>query len=180
MEISNYTVGNGNPVARALVSGWQFSGIITFSSGAPIAITGSGCNTPAITSTYIASYNPSFNGPVRINGDYGTGNALAPGAVAYYDKQAFVDPAAYTFGNLPRSAPYGLFVPGLLDESVSLRREIGFNERWKLAITADVFNLTNSVHFAAPGTNIDSANFGRVTTTTNLPRKFQLNARITF
>jgi len=175
-----YNLGNGNAVVRGLVSGWQISGIITYSSGAPIAITGSGCNTPGITSTCIASYNPSFSGPVRINGDFGSGNALAPGAVAYYDKRAFADPALYTFGNLPRSAPFGLFVPHLLDESISLRREIGFTERWKLAITADVFNVTNSVHFAAPGTNIDSANFGQVSTTTNLPRKIQLNARIMF
>ena len=175
-----YSIGNGNAVTRALVGGWQISGIITFTTGAPIAITGSGCNTPGISSTCIASYNPSFTGPVRINGDYGSGNALGAGALPYYDKRAFADPAAYTFGNLPRSAPLGLFVPNLIDESISLRREFGINERWKLAITADVFNVTNSVHFAAPGTNIDSANFGQVTTTTNLPRKFQLNARITF
>jgi len=71
-------------------------------------------------------------------------------------------------------------VPHLLDESFSLRREIGIRERVKLIVTADVFNITNSVCFAAPGTNIDSANFGQVITTTNLPRKIQLNARITF
>jgi len=47
------------------------------------------------------------------------GNALAPGAVAYFNKSAFADPAPYTFGNLPRSAPFGLFVPHLLDESFS-------------------------------------------------------------
>jgi hypothetical protein len=175
-----HDLGSGNVVTRALLSNWSLSGIITASSGAPLAITGSGCNTPAIVSTCIASYNPAFSGPVRINGDFGTGNALNPGAISYYDKRAFQDPAAYTFGSLPRSAPFGLFVPRLVDESVSLRREIGFTERWKLAITADVFNITNSVHFAAPGTNIDSANFGQVITTNNLPRKIQMNARITF
>ncbi len=173
-------LGSGNAVVRSLVSAWQISGLITFTSGAPLAIIGSGCNTPGITSTCIASYNPSFNGDVRINGGYGSGNALAPGAVAYINRAAFTDPAAYTFGNLPRSAPFGLFVPHLLDESLSLRREIGIRERLKLAFTADVFNITNSVCFAAPGINVDSANFGQVITTTNLPRKIQLNARLTF
>jgi hypothetical protein len=49
--------------------------------------------------------------------------------------------------------------PSLLDESLSLRREIGIRERLKLAFTADVFNITNSACFAAPGTNIDSPQF---------------------
>lgn len=175
-----HAIGSGNAVVRNLVSGWQFSGILTFTTGIPLAIIGSGCNTPGILSTCMASYNPSFSGPVRINGAYGTGNALSPGAVSYFAKSAFADPAAYTFGNLPRSAPFGLFAPSLLDESISLRREIAITERLKLAITADVFNLTNSVYFAAPGNNIDSANFGQVITAANQPRKLQLNARITF
>jgi len=175
-----HNLGSGAAVVRGLVSDWQISGLISFTSGAPLAITGSGCNTPGITSTCIASYNPSFSGPVNINGSYGSGNALAPGAVAYINKNAFADPAPYTFGNLPRAAPLGLRVPHLLDEDLSLRREIGLTERLKLAITADVFNITNSVYFAAPGTNIDSSNFGQVTTTTNLPRKIQLNARFIF
>ncbi|HXJ41318.1 MAG TPA: hypothetical protein VNH18_18700, partial [Bryobacteraceae bacterium] len=110
----------------------------------------------------------------------GTGNALAPGAVSYFNKAAFVNPAPYTFGNLPRSAAYGLFAPYLINQDASLRRQFSIRERVKLAITADIFNITNSVMFAAPATNIDSTNFGQLTTTNNLPRKIQLNGRLTF
>ena len=170
----------GNAVVRALISGWQLSGIVTFTSGAPLGITGSGCVTPGIVSTCMASYTPNFSGPVRINGDYGDGNALAPGAVSYIDKKAFADPAPYTFGNTPRSAPYGLFAPSLLGTDISVRRQISITERVKVALSGDFFNITNSVYFAAPGTNIDSATFGQVTTTANLPRKLQINARLTF
>ena len=182
-----HTLGAGNAIVRGLVSNWQVSGIITFTSGAPLGITGSGCNTPGVVSSTNGSaaycdvsYNPSFSGPVRINGGYGNGNALGTGAVSYLNKAAFADPAPYTFGNLPRSAPFGLFGPSLLDEDVSLRREFPIRESIKLAVQADAFNVTNSVQFAPPATNIDSANFGQVTTTNNLPRKFQLSARITF
>ena len=112
--------------------------------------------------------------------DYGSGNALQPGAIPYLDKRAFVNPAPYTFGNLPRSAPFGLFAQGILNEDITLRREIAFTERWRLSLGVDMFNVTNSVYFAAPGTNIDSANFGQLTTASNAPRKLQLNARITF
>ena len=175
-----HNLGAGNVVVRSLVSGWQLSGLVTFTSGAPLGITGSGCTTPGIVSTCMASYAPGYTGPVRINGDYGNGNALAPGAVPYIAKAAFADPAPYTFGNTARGAPYGLFAPSLWGADVSLRREISISERVKLGLTGDFFNITNSVYFAAPGTNIDSSTFGQVTTTANLPRKIQVNARITF
>jgi hypothetical protein len=170
----------GNVLGRALLSNWSISGLITLTSGAPLSITGSGCNTPGISSSCIVSLNPAFNGDVRINGTYGSGNALAPGATSYLSKSAFVDPAPYTFGTAPRSAPYGLFAPALLDEDITLRREVRIRERYRVIISADVFNITNSVYFAAPATNIDSSNFGQLTTSANLPRKIQLNARITF
>jgi hypothetical protein len=173
-------IGGHNAVARALGGGWTLSGLITYNAGPPLSITGSGCVVTGISSTCMASYNPSFSGPVRINGDYGSGNALQPGAIAYLDKKAFMDPAPYTFGNLPRSAPFGLFAQGILNEDITLRRTISFGERWKLAIAGDVFNMTNSVYFAAPGTNIDAANFGQVVSASNSPRKLQINARLTF
>ncbi|HXB73647.1 MAG TPA: TonB-dependent receptor [Candidatus Acidoferrales bacterium] len=177
---AGHSLGAGSAVSRALVSGWSISGLINLSSGTPLSIIGSGCNTPGVTSTCIASYNPAFNGPVRINGSYGDGNALSPGPLAYLDKNAFIDPAAYTFGNLPRTAPFGIRSPALFDEDVSVRREIPIRERIKLAIEANAFNITNSVYFAAPGNNIDSANFGQVTSQRSLPRKFQMNARLSF
>ncbi len=175
-----HNLGSGNHVVSAIVSHWQISGVLNFNSGTPLSITGSGCVVTGVTSTCIASYNPNFNGQVRINGSYGQGNVAGAGATPYINKSAFVDPAPYTFGNLPRAAPFSLFAPYLLNEDASLRREIVIHERTKLAFEAQMFNITNSVHFSAPGTNIDSATFGEVTSQANLARKFQFNARITF
>lgn len=175
-----HTMGSGNPVVSAIVSNWQISGVVNFNSGTPLTVIGSGCVVTGISSTCIASYNPNFSGPVRINGDFGDGNVTGTGATTYINKSAFVDPAAYTFGNLPRSAPFGLRSPYLLSEDASLRREIVIHEKTKLAFEAQMFNITNSVHFGAPGVNIDSANFGQVSTQANLPRKVQFNARVTF
>jgi hypothetical protein len=177
---AGHNLGNGNPVVRAMVSHWQLSGLVTFTSGTPLSIIGSGCNTPGLTTTCIVSVNPNFSGSVRINGNYGDGNATGTGALAYINKAAFIDPAPYTFGNAGRTAPYGLFAPHILDEDISIRREFPLHERVRLALQADMFNMTNSVDFAAPGVNIDSANFGQVTSQANLPRKFQIVGRITF
>ncbi len=177
---AGHHLGSGNPVVRGIVSHWQLSAVINFSSSTPLSITGSGCTVTGISSTCIASYNPAFSGPVRINGNYGDGNIIGSKVVAYLDKRAFMDPAPYTFGNLPRSAPFGLLGPHRLNEDLSLRREIVLHEKTRLACEANMFNITNSVYFNSPGTNIDSATFGQVSSQQNLPRKVQFNARITF
>jgi hypothetical protein len=50
----------------------------------------------------------------------------------------------------------------------------------KFTLAADFFNLVNNVVFAAPGTNIDSATFGTVTSLQNQPRRIQFSGRVTF
>jgi len=83
-------------------------------------------------------------------------------------------------GNIARSAPYGLFAPHNASVDLSVRREFKIGERVKLAFQADGFNVNNAVHFGTPGTNIDAANFGTVSSMANQPRKLQFSARVTF
>jgi hypothetical protein len=170
----------GNVVARTLISDWTISGIASYSSGAPLSITGSNCTSGNILGTCFPSYNPSFSGGVRINGDYGEGSVLGSSPTPYLAKTAFVTPAPYTVGNVPRTAPFGLFAPRTMGLDVSLRREFKVTERVKLALQGDAFNVTNSVFFGAPALNVDSANFGTLTTQANQPRKLQISGRVTF
>ena len=155
----------------------QFSGIFTFSTGAPLTITGTCIGGGIINAVCYPNYAPGFTGSVWQNGEPGTGNITT---TAYLNKAAFVDPPAYTAGNIARSAPLGLFAPHVADFDLSVRREFRIVERVRLAIQADAFNLNNAVHFAAPGTNIDAASFGIVSSMANQPRKLQLSARIAF
>ena len=99
---------------------------------------------------------------------------------AYLNKTAFVDPANYTWGSIPRSAPLGLFAPHNAELDISVRREFPIRERVRLAFQADAFNINNAVHFAAPGTGIDSASFGIFSSMANQPRKLQFSARLSF
>jgi hypothetical protein len=171
----------GNAVARALISGWNLSGVVTFATGAPLALTGSACNAGGILGTCIPNYNPAWTGTaIRINGNYGDGNVLGSSPTSYLDRTAFVAPAAYTFGNLPRTGVYGLNAPYNADVDLSVRREFVIHENVKFAIQGDAFNVNNAVHFGAPGLNPDQASFGTLTSQANQPRKLQLNARITF
>jgi Carboxypeptidase regulatory-like domain/TonB-dependent Receptor Plug Domain len=169
-----------NAFARALVSGWTISGIVSFATGAPLSITGTACNGGGILGTCIPSYNPAFSGNIRINGNYGDGNVLGSSPTSYLDRNAFVAPAAYTAGNLPRSGVYGLNAPFNSSIDISLRREFAIREKVRLAIQGDAFNVNNVVRFGAPGTNPDQASFGTLTSQANQPRRLQLNARITF
>jgi hypothetical protein len=173
-------LGSGNAVARALAGGWNVAGVFTFASGAPLALVGSACNAGGILGTCIPSYNPAFQGDVRIHGNYGDGNVTGSAPVTYLDRTAFIAPAAYTVGNLPRTGVYGLNAPYTYSIDLSVRREFRLHEKVKLAIQGDAFNVLNVVNFAAPALNPDQASFGTLTAQANQPRKLQLNARITF
>ena len=177
---AGHKMNPGNAAVRALVSGWTVSGIVSFNTGAPLALVGTACTSGGILGTCIPNYNPAFNGNVRINGNYGDGNVLGSAPTSYLDRTAFVAPAAYTVGNLPRTGVYGLNAPFNSSIDMSVRREFAIHEKVRLAIQADAFNVNNTVRFGAPGGNPDQASFGTVTTQANQPRKLQLNARITF
>ncbi len=167
---------SSNKALSVAMSHWQFSGIFTFSSGAPLTITGT-CTSGGILGNCYPNYVPGFTGSIWQNGTPGTGNLAT---TSYINKAAFVDPPAYTVGNIARSAPFDLFAPHIADLDISVRREFRIVERVRLAVQADAFNINNAVHFAAPGTGIDTASFGIFSSMANQPRKLQLSARVTF
>jgi hypothetical protein len=175
---AGHKLNSGSKIVSSMLSNWQISGLATYSSGSPLVIGGT-CTSGGILGTCYPNYNPAFSGSVWINGDFGSGGKNVT-STAYLDKNAFVDPAAYTYGNIARSAPYGLFAPHNADVDLSVRREFHIREAIRLAFQADAFNVNNAVHFGAPGTNIDAANFGTVTSTVNQPRKLQFSGRVTF
>jgi len=172
-----HALANRNRVVSSIVSGWQISGIITAASGLPLGPFAGTCNAPNTGSCY-ANFNPGFSGPARINGNWGDGDVLS--GTPYIAKSAFVDPAAFTFGSTPRTLPFGLRNPATINQDVSLRREFAIRERVKLALQGDFFNVTNRVQFGGIGLNVDSANFGTVSTQANNPRKVQLAGRVWF
>jgi hypothetical protein len=166
-------------VLDPVVGNWQISALFTYQGGAPLAITGTCTGGGIIDASCYPNYAAGFSGSVWQNGTIGSGGANVASTV-YLNKAAFVDPAAYTEGNIPRSAPYGLFAPHNADVDVSVRREFPIRERIRLAFQADAFNVNNAVHFSAPGLGIDSSTFGIVSSMANSPRKLQFGARLSF
>ena len=101
-------------------------------------------------------------------------------SASYVDRAAFANPAAFTYGDTPRTGAFGLRGPSNSNQSASLKREFRLREGVKLAVQADAFNVFNWVRFAAPNLNITNANFGRITGVANSPRAVQFNARVSF
>jgi hypothetical protein len=170
---------NDGGLVSKIAGGWQVSGIVTYRSGLPIGTIGAACNLPNAGGGY-ANYNPNFSGPVRINGGWGNGNLIGSNATVFLNKNAFVSPTSYTYGNAPRTNVFGIQNPGTYDQDISLKREFAIHELVKLAVQADAFNAFNLVTFAAPSTNITSSNFGKISSQSNSPRVLQLGARISF
>jgi hypothetical protein len=171
-----FSTGN---IIDKVTGGWQLSGITTFRAGGGYGAIGGSCNLPSGGSCYV-DLNPSFSGPVRIGGNPADANLLASNAPVFLDKNAFLNPAPYTFGTSPRSMVYKLRTPNSFNQSVSLKREFKLRESMALAFQVDASNPTNLVIFGNPSTSFTSTNFGKITSQANSPRVVQVNARITF
>jgi hypothetical protein len=171
--------GSGNPVVRALVRGWQVSGITQFRSGRPLGAIVGACNLPSAGTCY-ADFNPDFSGPVRINGDYGDGDVLGTTPPAYLDRNAFQSAPAFTYGNTPRTLAFGLRNPGSVNQDLSIQRDFALTGTLKIRLGVEVFNVFNTVVFGGINTTITNANFGRVSSQVNQPRVAQIKVRVNF
>jgi hypothetical protein len=167
-----------NPVLKGLVRDWQLSGVTTYSSGGGLGSFGAACNLPNAGSCN-ADYNPVFSGPVRINGDYGSGD-LVGARPAFLDLRAFRAPDAFTYGTTPRTLAYALRGPARYNQDLSVRRDFRLREGWRLAVDVDFVNVFNMVNFGNPNTSTTSTAFGTITSQSNLPRLIQLGARVSF
>lgn len=152
--------------ARLALRGWQFSGILTAETGAPLNVT---------QSTTYASTRP----------DYVGGNAYAADpevTLQYLNKAAFAKTpigaggAPAHFGTLGRNA---LRLPGFWNLDLALAKNLEFTERYRLQLRCDMFNSLNHTNFSSITTGIDSGSFGRFTATRGA-RTVQFNARLSF
>jgi hypothetical protein len=151
---------------RLLLSGWQFSGIYTAETGAPINAT---------QSTTYQSTRPNFNGGDPYAADPETTlQYLNPAAFARIPIGA--GGAPLQFGNLGRNA---LRAPGFWNLDLALSKNLHFTERYRLQIRCDMFNSLNHTNFSGVEAGIQNATFGRFTSTRGA-RIVQFNARLTF
>jgi hypothetical protein len=170
---------NQGGVLDAFIGGWQLSGIQQYNGGSPLGTISGACNVPYASGCY-ADYNPSFTGPVRINGSYGSGVSKTNTSQVYINKAAFQDAAPFTFGTTPRTMAFGLRNPWSLNESATIGKDFKLVEKTTLRLQADAFNVFNRTQFGGINTNIDSTAFGTISGQANGPRNLQFEAYFKF
>jgi hypothetical protein len=152
-----------------LFGGFQFSGILSRTSGAPFyIIQSSGNNLNAAGSGQVPDQVKSdvqtFGGSLK-----GTPAAGAdPAAYQFFDRGAFAavnvpSGQPQRFGNVGRNTLRG---PGFFNVDAGLFRTLSFTERFKLQFRFEAMNALNHPNFANPGADISTAaSFGFITST---------------
>ncbi len=157
---------NSGRLTKAMLGGWQVNGIMTVESGTPISLSAPGING--------IGNRPN----VKPGASYKLDN---PTIARWFDGSAFEAPAPYTFGNVGRTLP-DLRGDGLFSLDLSLFKKFALNEKYRLELRAEAFNLTNTPTFETPDRSVTSQTFGVVTATafSPKPREVQLALRLVF
>ena len=167
-------MGNASKMTDRVLGGWEVTGYGRVTSGRPFTVF-AGTN----TSSNVVQTTANCNGCGR--GDGSPFLDSGSGLIWYFDpaeRAKFSAPGAGQLGNTGRNAFVG---PHYFELNASLLKRIPINERWKLELRADATNLTNSVFFNAPTTDITSATFGRIrNSVASGSRKVQIAAKIYF
>jgi hypothetical protein len=156
--------GEGHAIAdsgilKPILENWQFSGIVTLSTGRPFTV---------FLNTGVNNGAPSW--PDRI----GDGRLDSPTPDLWFDITAFRAPTPNTYGTSGRGV---LYAPGTQTVDVSLSRVFPI-KAFRLQFRADAFNLFNTPQLGFPNANIGSPTVGRITTTIGDNRSMQFALKL--
>ncbi|HEY6936590.1 MAG TPA: carboxypeptidase regulatory-like domain-containing protein [Terriglobales bacterium] len=135
----------GSGLTHALLGGWQWSGIVAYSTGTPFSVTNGadfGDNAGVANGIVSAgSYLDLVGNPYA-----GTGGAFGSvGPYLDYNPAAFALPRGLTFGNVPRNF---LRNPNLTNFDMALFKHFAIHEQIALEFRAEAFNIFNHTNFA--------------------------------
>jgi hypothetical protein len=167
-------LGNASGLVNRIVGGWEVTPFGRLSSGRPFTV-----YSGTYTVSNVVQSTANCSGCNR-----GEGTPFldsASGLIWFFDsaqRSQFSAPAAGQFGSNGRN---GFVGPHYFEMDMALLKRIPVTERIKLELRADANNLTNSVSFGAPTTDITSTIFGRIrNTVASSSRKIQVGAKIHF
>jgi len=160
---------NWSRLMDLVAGGWQVNGIATLSAGTPLGISAS--NNAGI-----------FNQAIRANSTGKSGKLTGPvqdRLNAYFDKTAYAQPAAFTFGNLGPRLP-DIRNDGIYNWDLSLFKNFQVTERVKVQFRAEALNAFNTPRFSGPNTSVTSSSFGVISSQANAPRQVQFGLKVLF
>jgi outer membrane receptor protein involved in Fe transport len=137
---------SGPGLASALAGGWQVNALVSAYSGAPFSVTAADTS---LNMTGNVQRADQVKADVAILGNIGPGQS-------YFDPLAFAPVTTARFGTASYNSVRG---PGIKNIDLSVYRQFQLPRGTSLQFRVEVFNLTNTPHFANPsGTGLNVSN----------------------
>ena len=159
--------GNWNETTDLILGGWQVAGIFMARTGLPVNVVRNGNN------SLCPGARPKLVGnPLNVP----SGQSL----MEYFNTAAF---ESSSFGNTCAIGDAGRNIvrgPGFVNGDFSVFKNFSMGERYRLQTRFELFNVTNTPHFANPAGDQSLHNFGEITGTIANPRIVQFAAKFYF
>jgi outer membrane receptor protein involved in Fe transport len=156
----------GRPLLDAAFANWRIGILQTIQSGPPFTV----LTTANTTNAFPAGpLRPDLVGDPDLPADQRT-------LARWFNTEAFVNPAPFTFGDAPRSVLRG---PNLVTTDLTLEKTIGLVGRTRLDVRVEAYNLLNRTNFHIPGFTLGAPDFG-VISSARPARTIQIGARLQF
>jgi hypothetical protein len=153
-------------VVGAIVNDWTVSGVVTFQSGIPIAVT-QATNNNAFGG--FGTQRPNIHGDPELAADERS-------ETRWFDTSVFSTAPQFTLGNATRNPVRG---PGYRNLDLALVRRVPLPAGTAIDFRLEAFNVTNTTVFGAPNGTFGSAAFGTITTALD-PRVLQVAVKFVF
>jgi hypothetical protein len=161
---------------RRLTEGWALSGIYSIGSGIPI--------TPFWNGAAPSGSGEASNDRPNLVGDPNNGPKRWD---KWFNTAAFAPAAPGTFGNAGRNIIIG---PRNNIADFSVAKSTRINERFRLQVRSEFFNIFNHPNFSLPNVTVNSSGFGTITSTPDVangnplgdggPRQVQFALKLVF
>jgi hypothetical protein len=164
--------GGWSGAKKALLGGWNLSGILRYESGRPLRINMANDMAGLLFNT---RKRPNRTGADAVN----AGGDFDPLTDNYFNRSAWEDPGPLTFGNAPPNdgSARGFKV---YNEDLTVSKSFDLKSDLKMRFVAQVGNIFNRTTFCAPNTNFSSPAFGTVNTQCNQARSVQFGLRLDY
>ena len=164
--------GGWSGAKKALLGGWNLSGILRYESGRPLRINMDNDMGGLLFNT---RKRPNRTGADAVN----AGGDFDPLTDNYFNRDAWQDPGPLTFGNAPPNdgSARGFKV---FNEDLTVSKSFDLKSDLKMRFVAEVGNIFNRTTFCGPNTNFSSPAFGTVNTQCNQARSVQFGLRLDY
>jgi len=146
---------HSNPFSRAVLGGWEFSGIWRLQSGDPFSI----ADGTDPSQSHIGADRADVVPGQSLNVHQGSKSEWLN---KYFNSAAFQRAAPGTFGNSGRNILQG---PGVNNVDMGLSKNFPFKEHFRVQFRWEMFNAFNRATFDNPNASVTSGSFGRITST---------------